>query len=166
MEKVNKAQREAEQARDKLSKDPSENLSRIRDILELQQKQAAAPPPPPKSEFSNTGELILPVPCNGFTADGLCFGRQVLEVIRDKIISNQHLSLEKLITDPIIYAEKLAARKDKERKLELGKPGYSTMNMPKSEEPLPDDIATKLQIFNCLFLFGLAITNVAPPGGE
>ena len=61
--------------------------------------------------------------------------------------------MEKLVANPIIYAEKLAARKDKEKKLELGKPGYSTMNMPKSEEPLPDDIATKLQIFNCLFLF-------------
>ena len=160
LERANKVQQEAEQAREELSKDPSANLSRITDILELQKKQAAAaaapppPPPPPKSEFSNTGELILSVPCNGFTIDGLRFGRQVPRVIRDKIISNQHLSLEKLVTDPIIYAEKLAARKDKEKKLELGRPGYSTMNMPKSEEPLPDDIATKLQIFNRLFLFG------------
>ena len=28
------------------------------------------------------------------------------------------------------------------------------MNVPKSEEPLPDDIVSKLQVFNRLFLFG------------
>ena len=36
LEKANKAQKETEQARGKLSKDPSANLSRITDILELQ----------------------------------------------------------------------------------------------------------------------------------
>ena len=51
------------------------------------------------------------------------------------------------------FAEHLAAHKDKSQP-HLEKPRYVTMNIPKSEEPLPDDIVSKLQVFNRLFMFG------------
>ena len=47
----------------------------------------------------------------------------------------------------------MAARKEKQQP-QLGKPGYATMNVPRSEEPLPDDIVSKLQVFNRLFMLG------------
>ena len=57
-----------------------------------------------------------------------------------------------MVTDPLILAEKWARKEKAPPK--LGKPAYATMNVPKSEEPVPDDIVSKLQVFNQLFMFG------------
>ena len=146
MQAAEKARKEAEEVQEKLNRDPQASMDKITEILDLQRKQSTAPPPP-KSEFSQNGELLIKVPCNGYDYTGLRYARQVPRSVRDKIIKNEHVSLEKLVTDPLIIAEHLAARKEKQQP-QLGKPGYATMNVPKSEEPLPDDIVSKLQVFN------------------
>ena len=121
-------------------------------MVKQQNKQSEDDEPKTKSEFSNTGQILIPAPSNGNDFEGLRYSRIVWRDMRDKIARSEHVSLGRLLNEP--DQPETSAQQAKHRKLDMKQPGYLSQNVPSSEEPIPMNIKSKLELFNRLFMFG------------